>query len=178
MNEVEIKVKNIDKEKIIGRLKELGAKKIFWGKILDYRFDTLDRVLSNKGKVLRIRKKGNYSYLNYKGKKTSKENIVGREEVGVRISNFNVMHNILNEVGFIKIFHIEKYREEYELDGIKFDIDKYEGMDPILEIEADSYEKVEKYMKKLGIKQNEIKRVYMRELIEASLKKIKKSKKK
>jgi predicted adenylyl cyclase CyaB len=170
MKEIEVKVRNIDKDKIINKIEELGAKKIFSGKVVDYRFDTPDRDLSRQGKALRIRQKGKYIYLNLKGKKKSIENITGRDEIGVKISNFRIMHRILNELGYIKIFELNKYRIEYRLDDITFDIDEYLGLDPILEIESDSYEKVQEYIEKLGIEQENIGRVYIREILAAKKK--------
>ncbi len=167
MKEVEIKIRNIDKEEIIKDVEKLGARKNFTGRIIDYRFDTPDRKLSRQGKALRIRKKGRYIYLNLKGRKKSYDNIVDREEIGVRINNFKIMHRILNELGFIKIFELNRYRTEYKMEDVKFDIDEYLGMEPILEIESDSLSIVEKYIEKLNIDTENIGRVYMRELLSA-----------
>ena len=80
------------------------------------------------------------------------------------------MHRILNDLGYIKIFELNKYRTEYRLDDITFDIDEYVGLDPILEIESTSYEKVEKYTKKLGIKEKDVGRIYIREILAAKKK--------
>ena len=162
MKEIEVKIRNINKDEIVSKIEKLGATKIFTGKVIDYRFDTPDRDLSRQGKALRIRQKGRYIYLNVKGKKKSVQNVVGRDEIGVKISNFKTMHRILNDLGYIKIFELNKYRTEYRLDDITFDIDEYVGLDPILEIESTSYEKVEKYTKKLGIKEKDVGRIYSR----------------
>lgn len=170
MKEVEVKVRNIEKAEIVKKIEHLGAKRIFGGKVIDFRFDTPERDLSRQGKALRIRQKGKYIYLNLKGKKKSIENITGRDEIGVKISNFRIMHRILNELGYIKIFELSKYRTEYRLDDITFDIDEYFGLDPILEIESDSYEKVQEYIDKLGIEEQDIGRVYIREILAAKKK--------
>lgn len=167
MKEIEVKIRNIDKADIIKKIEEFGAKKIFTGKVIDYRFDTPERDLSRQGKALRIRQKGKYIYLNLKGKKKSIENITGRDEIGVKISNFKTMHRILNELGYIKIFELNKYRTEYRIDNITFDIDEYVGLDPILEIESDSYEIVENYIQMLKIDEKDIGRVYIREILAA-----------
>lgn len=168
MKEVEIKIRNIDKKQIIEKIEELGAQKIFTGRVIDYRFDTPDRDLSRQGKALRIRQKGKYIFLNLKGKKKSIQNITGRDEIGVKISNLRIMHKILNELGYIKIFELNKYRTEYRLDDITFDIDEYVGLEPLLEIESDSYDKVKDYIKKLGINEEEnFGRVYIREILAA-----------
>ena len=151
MKEVEVKVRSINKKEIIEKIEKLGGMKNFAGRVIDFRFDTPDRKLSKQGKALRIRKKGRHIYLNLKGKKKSIENITGRDEIGVRILNLKIMHKILNELGYIKIFELNKYRTEYKLQDIKFDIDEYVGMKPILEIESNSHEKVERYLQKLGI---------------------------
>ena len=167
MKEVEVKIRNIDKEQIIEQIEKLGAQKIFTGRVIDYRFDTPERDLSRLGKALRIRQKGRYIFLNLKGKKKSIENITGRDEIGVKISNFRIMHKILNELGYIKIFELNKYRSEYRTDEVTFDIDEYPGLSPILEIESSSYETVEKYIKKLGLDERDVGRVYIREILAA-----------
>lgn len=167
MREIEVKIRNIDKQDIIKKIEEFGAVKIFTGKVIDYRFDTPDRDLSRQGKALRIRQKGRYIFLNLKGKKKSIRNITGRDEIGVKISNFKIMQKILNELGYVKIFELEKYRTEYRVDDITFDIDEYIGLDPILEIESDSYEKVQNYIKKLGVSERDVGRIYIREILAA-----------
>ena len=88
MKEVEVKIRNIEKKEIIEKIVALGAYKVFSGKVVDFRFDTPERDLSRQGKALRIRQKGKYIYLNLKGKKKSRESIIGRDEIGVKISNF------------------------------------------------------------------------------------------
>lgn len=167
MKEVEVKVRNIDKQEIINKVEELGATKIFTGKVIDFRFDTPDRDLSRQGKALRIRQKGRYVYLNLKGKKKSIQNITGRDEIGVKISNFKIMQKMLNELGYIKIFDLKKYRTEYRLEEVTFDIDEYVGLDPILEIESKNYDTVHKYIDMLGISERDIGRVYIREILAA-----------
>ena len=167
MKEVELKVRNIDKQEIIEKITQIGAVRIFSGKVIDFRFDTPDRDLSRQGKALRIRQKGSHVYLNLKGKKKSKESIIGRDEIGVKISNFKTMQRILHELGYIKIFELVKYRTQFRYKDITFDIDEYAGLDPILEIESDSYEKVRKYVDLLEIQEEDIGRVYIREILEA-----------
>lgn len=170
MKEVEVKVRNINKAEIIEKIEKLGGVKNFTGRVIDFRFDTPERKLSKQGKALRIRQKGRYIYLNLKGKKKSIENITGRDEIGVKLSNGKIMHKILNELGFIKIFELNKYRTEYKYKDVKFDIDEYLGMPPILEIESDTYETVEKYLGVLGIEGEDIGRVYIREILAAKKK--------
>jgi len=170
MKEVEVKIRNIRKEEIIKKIEELGAVKNFSGRIIDFRFDTQDRELSKQGKALRIRQKGKYIFLNLKGKKKSLDNIVDRDEIGVKISNFKTMQKILNELGYVKIFELNKYRTEYKMDDIKFDLDEYVGLEPILEIESDSHEKVENYIKILEINKENVGRIYIREILAAKKK--------
>lgn len=169
-SEVEVKIRDIDKNDIIRKIENLGGKKNFTGRIIDYRYDTPDRKLSKQGKALRVRQKGKHIYLNLKGKKKSQDNITKREELGIKLNNSKVMQKILAELGFIKIFELNKYRTEYKLDDMKFDIDEYIGMNPILEIESDSYEKVENYLKILEINSEDMGRLYIREILAAKKK--------
>lgn len=167
MKEIEVKVRNIDKEKIVKKIIGLGAKKVFSGKVVDFRFDTPSRTLSKAGKALRIRQKGKYTYLNFKGKKKSIESIIGRDEIGVRVSSFKTMQRILHELGYVKIFDLIKHRTEYRIGDVNFDIDEYIGLDPILEIEGTSYDEVGLYLDKLNIREEDIGRVYIREILAA-----------
>ena len=115
MKEVEVKVRDIDKAKVIEKVEALGAQKIFTGWVVDFRFDTPERDLSKQGKALRIRQKGKYFYLNLKGKKKSVDNIIDRNEIGVKISNFKTMHRILTDLGYIKIFELKKLQKLFPL---------------------------------------------------------------
>ncbi len=170
MQEVEVKIRNIDKRDLIEKILKIGGVRNFSGKVTDRRFDTPDRRLSKQGKALRIRQKGKYIYLNLKGKKKSISNITGRDEISVRISNYKSIYKILNELGFIEIFALHKYRTEYKMEDVKFDIDEYVGMDPILEIESKDHKTVEKYLKVLDIKKDNMQRLYIREILAAKKK--------
>jgi len=170
MKEVEIKIRNIDKEDIIKKITDLGARKNFCGKVIDHRFDTPDRTLSKQGKALRIRQKGNYVYINLKGKKDSSDNITGREELSLRVFGYRNAYRILTELGYVKIFELSKTRTEYKMEGVKFDIDEYLGMEAILEIESDNNKTVQEYVDKLGITKEDLGRVYIREILAAKKK--------
>ena len=167
MKEVEIKVKNINKRRVINTIEKLGAQKVFAGKVEDFRYDTQSRKLSKQGKVLRVRQRGEHTFLNVKGKKTSKEGIVKREEISVKVSDIKIIRSLLKELGYSMIFSLKKHRIEYKLEDITFDIDEYPGMSPILEIESDNHPSVERYLKILNIKEEDIGRVYIRELLKA-----------
>jgi adenylate cyclase class IV len=43
----------------------------------------------------------------------------------------------------------KKHRFSYTLDGLEFDIDIYEGIPPLLEIEAHSTDEIKEYIHKL-----------------------------
>ena len=107
-------------------------------------------------------------FQNLKGKKKSVDNITGRDEIGVKISNFKIMHKILLDLGYIKIFELRKYRTEYRINNeVTFDIDEYVGLPPILEIEAGTYDKVQDYVDTLGYDETNMGRVYIREILAA-----------
>ncbi|MFK7780078.1 MAG: hypothetical protein QM490_02925, partial [Candidatus Gracilibacteria bacterium] len=64
-----------------------------------------------------------------------------------------------------------KYRISYELDGVHFDFDKYEGIGQLLEIEANSEEIVQKWKKKLGLENHKTVKYGYRRLKEEQEKK-------
>ncbi len=56
--------------------------------------------------------------------------------------------------GLFPVFFKEKMRLSYVLDDIKFDIDFYDGMKPMLEIEAHKKKQIFTWLKKLGLEDN------------------------
>jgi len=147
--EIEVKILDINVEEVKNKLQELGAEKVFDGNLEIVTFDHPEKNLKEEGKLLRVRKMGNKTELCFKGKKEPGKFKV-REEVEVLTDNFENTVNILEKVGFSKVFEGNKKRESYQLGNIKFEIDTYPGIPTFLEIEAPTEEEVAEFVQKLG----------------------------
>lgn len=148
--EVEIKFLEINKDEIIKKLEKLGAKKVFEGYITDLFFDFDDMNLTKNGKLLRLRKMGNNTKLTFK-EKISKDRFKVTEELELTVSDFEIMKNILENLGLKIIWKVEKHRISFVLGDVNFEIDTYFGIPTLLEIEAQDETTLEKYVKLLDL---------------------------
>jgi adenylate cyclase class 2 len=153
MKEIEVKVLNVDKQKIGEILTKLGVKQTFDEEITSYFFDFENKRIINAKNVLRLRKKGKQSVLTFK-KILSKQSAKVVEEYEVEVSNLSEMENILKMLGLSVTESIKKHRTSYKLKDVQFDIDtlenEYAFIPTYLEIEAKNIELIHKYAKILG----------------------------
>ncbi len=150
MKEIEIKVLDVDKEKIISKLESIGAKKVFDGKLASIKFDFDDGRISKNDELLRIVNSGNETVLTFKGKPENSEFKV-REEIEFKLSNDPNLIKILNLIGIKeKSFH-EKFRTSYVFKDIRFELDSYPGLPTYLEIEASDEKRVKDGLDLLGL---------------------------
>jgi adenylate cyclase, class 2 len=164
MEECEVKFLDIEPDILQEKLKTIGAKKIG-----DYfqrwkTYDYPDWRLDNVGAWLRLRDEGDGRVtLTYKQRQGMRshdglQNDQGMEEVETVVSDFSQTAEILEKIGLIVKHYAEKKRIHWEKDGVSFDFDLYPGLKPYLEIEAGSWELVEKAIEQLGLNAAEQKR--------------------
>ena len=156
MQEIEVKFLDIDQKKMELRLKKIGAKKIFDRVFRSKAFDYPDLKLTNDSSWVRIRDEGDNITMAFKkrlGAKTAdgSQNDEGMLEHEIIVNDFESATNILLSVGLIEYFFEEKRRIRYMLDDIEFDIDICPALNPYLEIESNSWEKIAKAIELLGL---------------------------
>jgi len=156
MEEIEVKFLNIDTASMEKKLKAIGAEKVFEKLYKRRVFDYPDLRLHKKGAWIRLRDEGEKITLTYKeriGMKTydGKTNDDSMEEIEIEVSNFEKTAELLNHIGFIEKFYQENRRIRYQLKDIEFDIDTWPQIEPYLEIEAPSWEKIDEAIKLLGL---------------------------
>ena len=153
MKETEIKILNINKNKIIQILSNLGAEKIFDDKVTTIFFDFSDARIANAKNLLRLRQAGPKSTLTYK-KILTKESVKEAEEYEVEISNLQTMKKILESLELVETRNLQKHRTSYRIRNVRFDIDTFEGklnyIPTFLEIESESTDQIYKYAELLG----------------------------
>jgi len=159
MNEVEVKILNIDRKKIEAKLISLGAKKVFDDKVSALFFKSkTDK--PHKHLQLRLRTEGTKAVLTLKTRIPDKELKI-RDEHEVEVSDFNEMQIILEGLGYIIYKKTRKHRTSYALDDAHFEFDKYldefDFIPEFLEIEATTPKTIHKYADLLGIKKEDCK---------------------
>ena len=149
MKEIEVKLLEIKKDKVIKRLEELGAEKVSDGEMNVLIYDFEDERLSRNSDLVRLRGYNGDSVLAFK-RKISKGSTKIMEEYEVKVDNYNVMKDILKNMGLRIIRDYSKHRTSYKLGKVHFDIDTIPGIPTFMEIEALDEETVKKYVVKLG----------------------------
>lgn len=155
MNEIEVKVLDIDKESLVKKLNDINStlvKKEFQN---NYMFDYPDNRFFSKGGYVRIRK--SISILDKKEKIVltfkeliSKYKFKVSKEIEFKADDFDSAKNFLEALG-LKLFRIdEKFRESYKLDEGLIEIDTWAGVPTYFEAEAENEKKVEILLNKLG----------------------------
>lgn len=148
MKEIEVKILEVDVEKVIERLKEIGAEKTLDTVQEVIIYDNAEGTLS-KGQLLRLRKNGEVTELTYKKRMGSGEWKVS-DEREVHVSDFETARKILAGIGLKEIMRYTKKRITYHLDSVNFEIDTFPGIPTFLEIETESEELLEEYVQRLG----------------------------
>ena len=154
MKEIEIKIIEIDRKRVEDNLATLGAAKTFDGDVETWFFDFQDDTITRARNLLRLRRIGNRTDLAFKECVESQSAKV-RNEYEVSISDFETMCLILESIGLISTWRMEKHRTSYVLSGgVHVDIDKYSGdfshIPELMEIEGGDISTIREHAKLLG----------------------------
>lgn len=155
MKEIEVKILNINRQKVEESLQRLGAKKVFDDEVFAYFYDFKDGSIAKSHSVMRLRKEGELAVLTFK-KVLDKQGAKIAEESSVEVSNLSEMKKILEDLGLSVTGSTEKHRVSYKLETVHFDIDHYIGqhnyIPEFMEIEADNLVVIHKWANLLGFK--------------------------
>lgn len=149
--EYEVRVLEIDKEKLIRKLEELGAKKIA---DFDYKRRVYNFVPRNPYKWIRLRTDGNKTTLTIKELKSLE--IDGTKETEIEVSDFDETNNILNELGYKAHTYQENKRTRYLLNDVELDIDSWPYIPTYLEIEGKDEKAVRDMIKLLEVDEDKV----------------------
>lgn len=115
--ETEIKIRITDPAAVRRRLRSLGyrvhARRVFEANII---FDTANRLLRERGELLRIRQAGRENRVTYKGPSQGGTH-KSREEIETTVGDAAVLREIFGRLGLEPVFRYEKYRTEYSRQG-------------------------------------------------------------
>ncbi len=158
MEEIEVKILEVNRAKAEKTLTNLGAEKVFDGDIETMFFDFKKGTIIKQKNVLRLRKEPDKIELTYK-KVHFASKAKAAEEYSVGVSSLESMEKILELLGLFVIESMQKHRVSYTLDGARFDFDCYSGnngfIPEFLEIEAENIDLIYKYAALLGFKEKD-----------------------
>ena len=158
MKETEVKILEVNRQKIERTLRSLDAKKVFDGEVETLFFDFQDGSIIKQKNVLRLRKEKDKIELTYKKVHITKT-VKTAEEYSVEVSSIETVEKILKNLGLKVIERTRKHRISYILDNARFDFDCYSGnydyIPEFLEIEAKNTDSLYKYAELLGFKAND-----------------------
>lgn len=156
MTEIEVKILEVDTASLKKKLIKFGASKVFEGEIKALFFDFEGETLRSEKKRLRLRTVGNDVEFTLKERKEHKSVRID-EEFQVLVGDFKEMKKILEMIGLKVARKYTKHRVSYVIDKVRFEFDTIENLPTLLEIEAQSVEDLEIWVKKLGFKMSDTK---------------------
>ncbi len=145
MNELEVKIFEVDKDVLISKLEGLGAKKIFDSEIV------ADFYKNDAWKKVRFRRMSGENVMTYK-EKISTDRIMENLEFEVKFDKYDSMCKTFELLWFLKYWHSSKYRIGYKLWNTVYDFDKYEWIPWFIEIESDNFEDIIRWVELMGYK--------------------------
>ena len=143
--EFEVKILEIDVDKIISKLDSLGAKKI--GEKEQKRF-VYDFTPIKENSWVRLRTNGQDTTLTIK--EIQNDKIDGTKEIEISVDDFETTNIFLEKLGYIPKGYQENKRISYILNGVEIEIDFWPKIPAYLEVEGKSIEDVEKTIQLLG----------------------------
>lgn len=159
--EYEVRVLEIDKEKMIETLESLGAQKIGDWHQKRYVYDIIPK---DDNSWIRLRTNGIKTTLTFKTVET--KTIDGTKEAEVEVSSFEETNIILEKMGHHNRGFQENKRIQYILDDVEIDIDTWPNIPTYLEIEGKDEESVNKIIEKLNIDKSKISTLDVQSLYE------------
>ena len=146
--EYEAKFLDVDKNKIRTKLKEIGAKLVQSEYMQKRVVFELPKGHEIKGGWLRVRDEGNKITLSLKV--VDGQKIENQKEICLKVDNFEEAVSFLLSIGCTKKAYQETKRERWAIDDIEIDIDEWPFLEPFIEIEGNSEEKVKAFCEKMG----------------------------
>lgn len=149
--EYEVKVLEIDHDKYISLLEEMGAKKVSDAMQERYIYDLIP---AHPKKWIRLRTNGKKATITLK--EIQEETIDGMKETEIEVNDFNMAHQLLLGLGYKSKGFQQNKRVQYILDDIEIDLDHWPHIPEYMEIEGKDEESVNKMIEKLGVDKSKV----------------------
>lgn len=174
MLEKEVKVLDINKNEVGKKLLDLWAKKTFQWFIHDIYYDfpgEENLKMEENKRLFRVRQKWETHLYTIKRKRNKKSEwwekwVKIADEWENEITDVESFKIVLEKYGMKQTREKKKYRTSYFLNGTEFDIDEYEWIPALIEIEAVDKETIDLYIQNLNLSNHIIKKFGSRKLFE------------
>ncbi len=158
MEEIEVKILEIDPASLTDTLLSLGAKQEFDLLFEAIFLDLPDGALRLRGDLLRLRREGEQAVLTHK-RMLSQEGAKVMQETESAVADFEAMKQVFLSLGYEVTKQTRKRRVQFALNDCHLVIDDYEGdlaaIPPFLEIEAPSRNSLAQLLDLLNISPSE-----------------------
>jgi len=150
--EIETKVLNIDKKRVVQKIISLGARKKKESRLTVHWYWLNGIAEGEDPWFLRIRSDsvGRHE-VTWKAVSTILGTARKHKEINFDIHDHDKLADLFIEIGLEKYAHQEKERVSFEFMDWSFDIDQYPGMPAFIEIEGNNEEHVNQAIKLLGL---------------------------
>jgi adenylate cyclase class 2 len=163
--EVEVRFLEVDKDKLMRRLNEVGAQdkgeKLFDERII---YDKELTWRDGGEQVLRLRTVDGETELAYK--KRIEMTADGIEEIEFIVSDVKAAEALLERLGYTGYRYQQKKRHQFELDGVSIDIDTWPQIPTYVELEGLTEEDLKSVAKKLNLDWKDVVMESPRDIIE------------
>jgi len=149
--EYEIRVLEIDVNKMKKKLDSLGATKVGEWEQKRYVYDFIPK---RENQWIRLRTNGKESTLTYKN--VEKDTIDGTKELEIVVDDFKKTNEMLEILGYKSKGYQENNRIRYMLNGVEIDIDSWPKIPTYMEIEGKDEEEVNATLKLLDIDKEKV----------------------
>ncbi len=153
--EIETKVLEVNKRKIVQKLISFGAQKKQESLLIVDWYRLRGITEGNDPWFLRIRSDSEGKHeTTWKAKSTILGTARKHKEINFHIHEHEKLADLFLEIGLEKYAHQEKERTSFKFMDWSFDIDQYPGMPAFIEIEGNSEEHVNQAIRLLGLEGN------------------------
>jgi predicted adenylyl cyclase CyaB len=159
--EIEAKIKVTKLEPLAEKLRQLGAEFLQTVREQDLYFNSADGLLKKSDRGLRLRKRTSQVlnskseiFLTYKGPR-GKSVFKSREEIQVRVDDFDAMKNILLGLGYKEHLTVDKIRQIWQLEQCEICLDDVMHLGTFIEVEGPDEKTIAGILEKLGLDKTE-----------------------
>src|SRR5688500_674378 len=125
----------------VANVEHAGGRLVFQGRLEDCRYDAVDRQLSSRDDVLRLRvyrdERGARAELGWKGPTQYENGYKVRDEVGARSSDADALRHILDRLGYVIIRESDRDMSQDDVHGADVRFERDPRMCVLDEVEGD-----------------------------------------
>ena len=149
--EYELRVLEVDIERLTNKLESLGAEKI--GDWMQKRY-VYDFTPKRENQWIRLRTNGKKTTLTYKN--IEKNTVDGTKELEIEVLDFEKTNEMLEILGYKNKGYQENKRVRYSLGGVEIDFDTWPRIPTYMEIEGKDEEEIAKTLEVLEIPKDKV----------------------